>query len=98
MNSGTGKFFLRPAQEAIDVDDIVDVTGDEHDVTQSRSETAEISNAPSSSPSEDENVAEVNRGCLDDRLRWNQKGYLLGIFRAEEGSDSGHSERVPVYC
>ncbi len=51
----------------------VDVTADEHDVTQSRSETAEISNAPSSSPSEDETSdAELLKsilGCLDERLR-----------------------------
>ncbi len=76
--------FLRAAEKAIDIDDAVDVTADEHDVTQSRSETAEISNAPSLPPFEDETSdAELLKSIADawmkdsDRIK---KCHLLGIF------------------
>ncbi len=102
MNRGTGRFFFPPAQEAIDVDDIVDVTADEHYVTQSRSETAEISNAPSSSPSEDETSdAELLKPIADAWMKDSdgiKKATCWRIFSCTGSRDSRNSERVPVYC
>ncbi len=54
MNRDSGRSVPRPAQDVTDVDDAVDMTADELDVTQSGSETAEISNTLPSSRTEDE--------------------------------------------
>ncbi len=41
-------------------------------------------------------VAEVNCGCLDKRLRYNQQSHSLGNFRAQEGSESHNSDCAPI--
>ena len=53
-NRSTGRFSRRLTEAAIDVDEIVDVTVAEPNVTESLPQTAKVSRTPSSSAREDD--------------------------------------------
>ena len=101
MNRCTGRFFPRPTEAAVDVDETVDVTVAEPNFTQSRPHTANISRTLSSSASEDDVYNPELKSVADAWIKVSngiRRAVCWAFFMAQEGAGGCDADNVPLHC